>query len=200
MSGAGYDPKIIERFAEQLLRKADTVRVGFAVGGGIFGVCVGSVPLTPLKSIWSVPSGFGLATIIVGALLGILVGYVLGEGRAFRYRVQAQNAIFQLEIERRVTSAVAELVANSLPAAAPVAEAAAAPAQPGRASAAETAEPPALPAPATLAETAEPPPAAPLRTATELPPLSEPLLRPPGEFGPTPGELPAPPLSPAVNG
>ncbi len=103
-SAAGYDPKIIERFADQLLRKADTVRVGCAVGGGIFGVFVGAVPLTPLKSVWGLPAGFGVATIIVGALVGILIGWVIGEGRAFRYRVQAQSAIFQLEIERRVTS------------------------------------------------------------------------------------------------
>ncbi|HEX6490824.1 MAG TPA: hypothetical protein VF002_05575 [Gaiellaceae bacterium] len=195
MSGAGYDPKIIERFAEQLLRKADTVRVGFAVGGGIFGVVVGSVPLTPLKSIWGVPAGFGLATIIVGALLGILLGYVIGEGRAFHYRVQAQNAIFQLEIERRVTSAVAEAVANSLPARAQ----AETPAPLAPAALTETAEPPAA------AESEELPPVAPLpRPSDEGPPLSEPRLRPPGASGPTasatPGELPAPPLSPAVNG
>src|SRR5438045_9718019 len=112
-AAAGYDPKIIERFADQLLRKADTVRVGCAVGGGIFGVFVGAVPLTPLRSVWGVPAGFGVATIIVGALGGILVGYVIGEGRAFRYRVQAQSALFQLEVERRVSSAVAEAGADA---------------------------------------------------------------------------------------
>jgi hypothetical protein len=119
---AGYDPKIIERFAEQLLRKADNVRVGCAVGGGIFGVFVGAVPLTPLKSVWGLPAGFGVATIIVGALVGILIGWVIGEGRAFRYRVQAQSAIFQLEIERRVTSAVAEAVATATAQTAPLVE------------------------------------------------------------------------------
>src|SRR4029450_7326793 len=46
------------------LRKADTVRVGCAVGGGIFGVFVGAVPLTPLKSVWGLPAGFGVAAII----------------------------------------------------------------------------------------------------------------------------------------
>src|SRR5256884_9885428 len=107
-AAAGYDPKIIERFADQLLRKADTVRVGCAVGGGIFGVFVGAVPLTPLKSVWGLPAGFGVATIIVGALVGILIGWVIGEGRAFRYRVQAPSGIFQLAIERRGTSAVGE--------------------------------------------------------------------------------------------
>ena len=170
-SAAGYDPKIIERFADQLLRKADTVRVGCAVGGGIFGVFVGAVPLTPLKSVWGLPAGFGVATIIVGALIGILIGWVIGEGRAFRYRVQAQSAIFQLEIERRVTSAVAEAVATATAhAASPVIE--------------EPQKPPSLP---------------PLSPVIDSPRPAEPLLRPPGEplppLSPSPEE---PPLSPAV--
>jgi hypothetical protein len=172
-AAAGYDPKIIERFADQLLRKADNVRVGCAVGGGIFGVLVGAVPLTPLDSIWGLPAGFGVATIIVGALVGILIGWVIGEGRAFRYRVQAQSAIFQLEIERRVTSAVAEAVATATASqAAPVAE------EP------EPAAVPALPPLSPVIESSRP---------------TEPLLRPPGveapPVSPTPDE---PPLSPAA--
>ena len=196
-SAAGYDPKIIERFADQLLRKADTVRVGCAVGGGIFGVFVGAVPLTPLKSVWGLPAGFGVATIIVGALIGILIGWVIGEGRAFRYRVQAQSAIFQLEIERRVTSAVAEAVATATAhAASPVIE--------------EPQKPPSLPplSPAPLAEEraddpaeepAKPPSLPPLSPVIDSPRPAEPLLRPPGEplppLSPSPEE---PPLSPAV--
>ena len=197
-SAAGYDPKIIERFADQLLRKADTVRVGCAVGGGIFGVFVGAVPLTPLKSVWGLPAGFGVATIIVGALVGILIGWVSGEGRAVRYRVQAQSAIFQLEIERRVTSAVAEAVATATAhAASPVIE--------------EPRKPPSLPplspappvaeAPAEepAAEPAKPPSLPPLSPVIESPRPAEPLLRPPGTplppLSPSPEE---PPLSPAV--
>jgi hypothetical protein len=173
---AGYDPKIIERFADQLLRKADTVRVGCAVGGGIFGVFVGAVPLTPLRSVWGVPAGFGVATIIVGALIGILVGYVVGEGRAFRYRVQAQSAIFQLEIERRVSSAVSEAVA--------------------------TAAAQAAPAPVPVIEEPAPPASLPpLSPVAEPAPPAHPLLRPPGAplppVSPRPDE---PPLSPAANG
>jgi hypothetical protein len=179
---SGYDPKIIERFADQLLRKADTVRVGCAAGGGIFGVFVGAVPLTPLKSVWGVPAGFGVATIIVGALLGILIGYVIGEGRAFRYRVQAQSAIFQLEIERRVASAVAEAVAGAVtPATAPEA-------------------PPAVTSPAPpLSPVAAPVPASPPLTTTSP---AQPLLRPPGAPAPRPPLTPEeqPPLSPAANG
>jgi uncharacterized integral membrane protein len=183
---AGYDPKIIERFADQLLRKADTVRVGCAVGGGIFGVFVGAVPLTPLRSVWGLPAGFGVATIIVGALVGILIGWVVGEGRAFRYRVQAQSAIFQLEIERRVTSAVAEAVATAAahaPAVVPVEE----PAQP-------PVLPPLSPAPPVVEEPADepaqPPSLPPLSPVIESARPTELLLRPPG--------APLPPLSPAL--
>jgi hypothetical protein len=187
---AGYDPKIIERFADQLLRKADTVRVGCAVGGGIFGVFVGAVPLTPLRSVWGVPASFGVATIIVGALLGILIGYVVGEGRAFRYRVQAQSAIFQLEIERRVSAAVTEAVASvATPTAspAPVVESA----------------PGALVEPAPAAEPTPAPPVSPppLSPVAEPPRPVEPLLRPPGpELPPVSPRLDEPPLSPAANG
>ena len=195
MSGAtGYDPKIIERFADQLLRKADTVRVGCAVGGGIFGVFVGAVPLTPLKSVWGVPAGFGIATIIVGALLGILVGYVIGEGRAFRYRVQAQSAIFQLEIERRVSSAVAEAVASVA-----VLQAQPAPTAPDLPVHADEPTPPTMPplSPVTVAPRPAPEPERepqPTREADRDPGpghADPPLLRPPG--------LPAPPLSPRLD-
>jgi hypothetical protein len=172
---AGYDPKIIERFADQLLRKADTVRVGCAVGGGIFGVFVGAVPLTPLRSVWGIPAGFGVATIIVGALIGILVGYVIGEGRAFRYRVQAQSAIFQLEIERRVSSAVAEAVATA---------------------AAQAAPPPVAAEPEPVAPASLPP----LSPVVEPARPTEPLLRPPGTLPPVSPTPEEPPLSPAANG
>jgi hypothetical protein len=112
-AAADYDPKIIERFADQLLRKADSVRVGAAVTGGVLGVVFGGIPLTPARSIWPIPAGYGVATTLLGALIGILIGWVVGEGRAFRYRVQAQTAIFQLEIERRVKEGVAEAIASS---------------------------------------------------------------------------------------
>jgi hypothetical protein len=201
-SAAGYDPKIIERFADQLLRKADTVRVGCAVGGGIFGVFVGAVPLTPLKSVWGLPAGFGVATIIVGALVGILIGWVIGEGRAFRYRVQAQSAIFQLEIERRVTSAVAEAVATATAHAAPpvIEEPRKPPSLPPLSPAPTVAEEPAEEASEEPAEEpAKPPSLPPLSPVIESPRPAEPLLRPPGSqlppLSPSPEE---PPLSPAV--
>jgi hypothetical protein len=212
-AAAEYDPKIIERFADQLLRKADNVRVGCAVGGGIFGVFVGAIPLTPLKSVWGVPPGFGLATIIVGALLGVLIGYVIGEGRAFRFRVQAQSAIFQLEIERRVSSAVAEAVATAatfqpgqpLQPVQPSQRVSPAPAPPAPIGDDPPALPPLSPISAQrdpeLEAEAEPEPEPVPEPQRETIRPVEPLLRPPGApappVSPTPDE---PPLSPAASG
>jgi hypothetical protein len=175
MSGsADYNPKIIERFADQLLAKADSVRVGFAVFGGIFGVVVGAVPLTPLESVWPIPGRFGVATMLLGTLIGVLVGYVIGEGRAFRYRVEAQRALFQLDVERRVAAAVTRSVTEAL----------AKNQQP-----APVQEPPAQ----------APPAAPPLVRPAPQPTATEPALRPPAA---TPSPKPPdtlPPLSPAAS-
>ena len=170
--GAAYDPRVIERFAEQLLSKADSVRVGSAAVGGILGVVFGAVPLTPLESVWPIPGRFGVATMLIGALAGVLMGWVVGEGRAFRYRVQAQMALFQLEIERKVEAAV-------MTAATVVAAAAVEPA----------------PAPTPVAAPAPPePPVEPVEPApVQLPPSLPPLLRAPDR-----GDEAMPPLSPPV--
>jgi hypothetical protein len=180
-----FDPTIMEQFAGQLLRKADSVRVGSAIVGGVVGVIFGAVPLTPLASVWPIPAIFGFATILLGALAGVLVGYVVGEGRAFRLRVQAQTALFQVDIERRLESALAvqgRLIAAALaplvPAAVPPAPvAAAAPVAP-----APVAPIPAAPAPVVPAPTAPPPmlrevpqpdpPAAPVSAPATAPPFA----------------------------
>ncbi len=152
-----FDATIMEEFARQLMHKADSVRVGSSVAGGIVGVIFGAVPLTPLSSVWPIPAIFGFATILLGGLAGVLVGYVIGEGRAFRLRVQAQTALFQVDIEKRLESAlmvqsrlIAAALGSAVPAAAPAA-AAAAPAAPAPA--------PAAPAPASAAPAPAPAPA-----------------------------------------
>ncbi len=153
MGSAAYDPRVIERFAEQLLAKAESVRVGSVVAGGVLGAACGAVPLTGLDWLWSVPSQLGVATMLTGALVGVLSGWVVGEGRAFRYRVQAQLAYFQLEIDRKVEASLAA----ALRAATAVEEIAEAQSEP-------------LPPPVEL----RPPTRLP-EAASELPPLSPPI-------------------------
>lgn len=195
-AASDYDPKIIERFAEQLLRKADTIRMGCAVGGGVFGVLVGGVPMTGLASALPLKGAFGFASVLIGGLVGVLVGYVVGEGRAFRYRVQAQMALFQVEIERKV----AQAVSGPRVAPAPAPPVSAAPAQSVRPA------PPAPPAPAAAASAPAVTPApAPVSApavripvpAVSAPPVAAPLvsaLRPPASAAAQ--AMAAPPLSP----
>lgn len=111
-----FDPSLIERYAEQLYRKADSVRVGSAVFGAGLGVVFGAVPMSPLGKYLPIPSSYGLALVLLGGLVGGFLGYVVGQGRAFRIRLQAQLMLFQLQIERNTHQGTA-----TAPVAAPVA-------------------------------------------------------------------------------
>jgi hypothetical protein len=201
-AATNYDPKVIERFAEQLLSKAGSVRIYAAATGGVVGLIVGAVPLTPLQSVWRIPAHFGIATLLVGAVIGALIGFVLGEGRAFRYRVQAQMALFQLDIERKVEAAVR---GRSEPVAAQAPPAPAAPPRPAQAAPRQAAAAPAAPAPARVpvaapaaaapAPASAPVPAAAPAPAAPLPPPLPPLLREPPAGGTTIGLPPLAPIS-----
>jgi hypothetical protein len=116
-----YDPLVIERFAEKLYRKASAFVAGSVVIGGALGAGFGAVPLTSLGDAWPIPSAFGVATLLLGAICGGVVGYVIGDTRSFGYRLQAQAALCQLQIERN-TALVAEAVAQRGDAAAAPAE------------------------------------------------------------------------------
>jgi hypothetical protein len=105
--GAEYDPNIIELAAARLYSKADAVVMGSIATGVVVGAAFGAIPLTSLGAAWPIPSTFGFATLIVGAILGAVIGYTVGDARAFGYRIQAQSALCQLQIERN-TSAAAE--------------------------------------------------------------------------------------------
>ena len=113
-----YDPKVIEQFAEKLYRKASSFVAGSVVIGAALGAAVGGVPLTALGEAWPIPSYLGLATLLLGGLLGAVIGYVIGDTRSFGYRLQAQSALCQLQSERN-TALVARAVSARASAPAP---------------------------------------------------------------------------------
>jgi hypothetical protein len=80
------------------------VAIGAAIGAG-----VGSVPLSPLRAAWPIPSSFGFATILGGLVVGVLIGYVIGDGRAQLYRHMAEQARLQLELDERVSETDARI-------------------------------------------------------------------------------------------
>ena len=81
-----YDPKIIQEFADRLYAKAKSIVRNYSIVGILllgFGGLASQNPIIAL----------------IGAILGGLIGYAIGTEKAFQYRLQAQTALCQVEIE-----------------------------------------------------------------------------------------------------
>ena len=104
MPAPAFDPALLERYAEQLYRRADSVRIGSSIFGAVLGVIFGAVPLSRLGADLPIPHSLGFATMLAGGLVGAVIGYTVGEGRAFRIRFQAQLVLFQLQLERNTNA------------------------------------------------------------------------------------------------
>jgi hypothetical protein len=146
------DPRIIERYVENTYRKATAVFMGSVVAGVLIGAVFGAMPLTSLGENWPIPRMFGFATMILGAICGGVVGYMIGDTRAFLARLQGQTALAQIHAAndaRRALAAVHEIQALATrrvaarPAASPPPAAPPAPVEPAPA----PAGPPVAPAP-----------------------------------------------------
>ena len=95
-----YDPEVIERFAARLDTRARALVRGASLAGAGAGALVGAVPLSPLGKVWPIPAVFGVATLLTGALVGALIGFVVGSGRAELHRLHAQTVLCQLHAQR----------------------------------------------------------------------------------------------------
>src|SRR5688500_13705746 len=95
--------KAVEELVAHYAAKARAVgRLGVAMGASV-GVLVGSVPLSPLKFAWPIPSSYGFATILGGLIVGVAIGYVIGDARAQMYHRMAEQARLQLQLEQRIS-------------------------------------------------------------------------------------------------
>jgi hypothetical protein len=92
-----FDPRIIERYVETTYRKATAIFVGSVTAGVMIGAVFGATPLTSLGSAWPIPKIFGFATMLAGAFIGGLIGYIVGDTRAYLCRLQGQTALAQVE-------------------------------------------------------------------------------------------------------
>jgi len=92
-----FDPRVLERSAEAAYRRANAIFTGCVAGGVVLGATFGATPLTPIGAHWPIPQAFGFATMLLGALLGGVVGYVVGDTRSALCRLQGQTALAQLE-------------------------------------------------------------------------------------------------------
>jgi hypothetical protein len=95
-----YDPDVIERFAARLDARARALVRGATLAGAAVGGIVGSVPLSPVGAVWPIPEVFGIATLLAGSLVGAMIGFVVGSGRAELHRLHAQTVLCQLHAQR----------------------------------------------------------------------------------------------------
>jgi hypothetical protein len=92
-----FDPRVLERSAEAAYRKASAIFTGCVAGGVVLGALFGATPLTPIGAHWPIPQAFGFATMLLGAVLGGVIGYVVGDTRSALCRLQGQTALAQVE-------------------------------------------------------------------------------------------------------
>jgi len=92
-----FDPRVLERSAEAAYRRANAIFTGCVAGGVVLGAMFGATPLTPIGAHWPIPHAFGFATMLLGALLGGVIGYVVGDTRSALCRLQGQTALAQVE-------------------------------------------------------------------------------------------------------
>jgi hypothetical protein len=95
--------RAVEELVSHYQAKARAVsRTAVAVGAFV-GVAVGSIPLSPLRAAWPIPSSYGFATLLGGLVVGVLVGFVIGDPRGKLYQRMAEQARLQLELEQRLS-------------------------------------------------------------------------------------------------
>lgn len=81
-----YDQKIIVEFASRLYSRATSVVATYTVFGVLVGAGAGG----------AIGHGAGA---LIGAVIGGAIGYSMGSEKAFQYRLQAQTALCQAQIE-----------------------------------------------------------------------------------------------------
>ena len=82
-----YDPKVIMEFAERLYARANSIIISYTIIGIIIGGAGGMV------------SGKGVVAAIAAVIVGA-IGYYMGREKAFQYKLQAQTALCQIQIEK----------------------------------------------------------------------------------------------------
>jgi hypothetical protein len=183
----GQEKDAAQRAVEELVahyeKKARAVgRAGVAIGAFV-GVAVGAIPLSPLRAAWPIPTTYGFATLLGGLVVGVLIGFVVGDPRAKLYQRMAEQARLQLQLEQRISQndmRMAQLLtaltaraaaAVQRPAAQPAPAAPPQPAPPPVAVAPPPAPEPVYQAPTPRLRTVPPPPT----VAPAAPPLSPPV-------------------------
>lgn len=96
-----YDASVIESFAEALYAQAKSVVIRYSVTFAAVGFVAGFVPM-------AISSRDMNAAPVVGGLVacvGLLIGISYGRTKAFALRLQAQQALCQVQVEKNTRTA-----------------------------------------------------------------------------------------------
>jgi hypothetical protein len=91
---ADYDPQILQKFADKLYSQAGSEIAAWTILGFLVGVIGGAAVGSALARdyLGACVLGFGL----IAALIGLLIG----RGRAFHLKLEAQRTLCQLQVEK----------------------------------------------------------------------------------------------------
>lgn len=81
-----YDTKLIQEYADRMYRSASPTILMYSLAGMMTGAPVGLVSRD-------------LQLTVVAAILVGMLGYLMGKGKAFKLKLEAQLALCQLQIE-----------------------------------------------------------------------------------------------------
>lgn len=98
MADVKYDESILQKSVNRLYSQANSIVASMVLLGILLGGTAGFFAAL-FAATQGFPGSLG-AWITGGCLVGGLVGYPLGESRAFAIRVQAQTMLVSMQIER----------------------------------------------------------------------------------------------------
>ena len=94
---AKYDSGILQDYADSLYRKAAWITFKCSTLGAITGVVIALILVygvrAPNAESWGTPA------LVIFGIIGALIGFAIGQRRAFQYRLQAQTVLCQMQIE-----------------------------------------------------------------------------------------------------
>ena len=96
-----FDPRVVQEFADRLYRQADLMALSSAIVGSLIGITLGAVSASLIHQTTHMTM-----VLLAGALICGLLGYVRGRERGFSLKLNAQQALCQIHIERNSRLAV----------------------------------------------------------------------------------------------
>lgn len=92
---ANYDSKIIYEMADKLYKKADSIIVTYTALGALI---LGALGILGMAAVGILP--------LITAVIGGIIGFVIGQEKAFELKLQAQVALCQVKIEENTRTEV----------------------------------------------------------------------------------------------